>query len=137
MSTPEERQEWRERLRRGREDWHRMLAAGRELGPTVVMAADEFVALLDELDAPDKPSDGNAPSDVTIAREYEFKHTGYPTINGERIPWLVSTKGPRVEPLDDGQAFHLLWVPFLVEAPMPPMGSPAGEPLLIPGEEEA
>ena len=71
------------------------------------------------------------------ATEYHFGGVGeWPTINGERVPWLVSLdegRGiyPMVQSLGYDNALHVLWLPILVGAPMPtpPEGHPDGEPV--------
>lgn len=65
----------------------------------------------------------------TLAKGYTFKRDEWPEIDGQRIPWMVAESGPLVEEVFP--TVHILWVPILVDAPMPtpPAGRPDGVPL--------
>lgn len=69
-----------------------------------------------------------------MAKSYEFVRGvpgALPTINGETFPWFVDEQGPMVEAFEDDIPLHILWVPIVVDAPMPtpPEGRPEGEPV--------
>lgn len=65
-----------------------------------------------------------------FAKSYEFVPDRLPTIDGELLPWWISEVGPLVEAID-GVPMHILWLPIMVDAPMPtpPEGAPDGQPL--------
>ncbi len=52
-----------------------------------------------------------------IAESYRL-HTKGLDLNGKPFPWYVAECGPEVEPLNE--CFHILWVPILVDAVLPP-----------------
>lgn len=66
-----------------------------------------------------------------VAETYELKPRGeQPTINGSPIPWHIEEDGPRVENIEPGCPFHILWVPVLINKPLPEyVHEPPGEKL--------
>lgn len=41
------------------------------------------------------------------------------TIDGEPFPYYMDARGPRVEPVGDNFPLHVLWVPIIIDAPLP------------------
>ena len=66
-----------------------------------------------------------------FAKSYEFVPGKLPQIDGVDVPWFVHDGGPLVEQHESGLPVHILWLPVLIDAPMPtpPEGRPDGEPL--------
>ncbi len=50
-------------------------------------------------------------------------------INGERFPYWIHAQPPRVEPLEDHNDLHILWLPLIAEGRAPTAGPPDGEPI--------
>lgn len=55
---------------------------------------------------------------VELASTYDM-HDGTLTVNGKPFPYYIEEDGPRVEALEPGALFHVLWLPVLVESPLP------------------
>ena len=66
-----------------------------------------------------------------FAKSYQFGDSSkVPTIDGQEFPWYISIVGPMVESEEaTNGATHILWVPVMVDAPMPtpPQGRPGGD----------
>lgn len=49
-------------------------------------------------------------------------------VNEQVFPWHVAADpGLRVEQITDAWPVHILWVPMLIDAPLPEYGEPGGE----------
>ena len=66
----------------------------------------------------------------SFAKTYGYTDAGAPTIDGKPFPWGIHEDGPRVECIEPGAPFHILWMPVLVDAPIPEYAhEPPGESL--------
>lgn len=71
-----------------------------------------------------------------LAKSYEIVHRdGRLTllVDDAEFPWHIAIDGPLVEAYDDDitAPVHILWLPVIVDRPMPtpPEGHPDGEPV--------
>ena len=66
-----------------------------------------------------------------LAKTYKFVPREFPQIDGVDVPWFVHDQGPLIEEIAPEHPVHILWLPVLIDAPMPhpPEGRPDGEPL--------
>ena len=58
--------------------------------------------------------------ETRIAQSYRLHRRGI-DVDGARFPWIVSAEpGPMVEPIDGTTDMHILWLPVIVDAVLPP-----------------
>lgn len=82
-----------------------------------------------------RPQVGSTTDSIVTARTYRLHELGF-DLDGHQFPWHVLAKGPHLERAEEfGGRMHVLWVPIIIDAILPPeKPSDPAEPVALRAE---